>query len=85
MQPNQTLRLQGGLEPLQQEGAAGSLTWSIKPVGAGTELTQRYVVGGYVPAGTVKIAPLVDGVLGEQVGRLMRFLETGAPAAAKPR
>ena len=84
-QPYQTLRLQGGLGPLQEEGVVGSLTWSIKPVSGGAELTQRYVVGGYVRSGAEKLAPLVDRVLAEQLTRLKRFLDTGEAAAAKTR
>lgn len=84
-QPHQTLRLQGGLGPLQEEGAAGSLTWSIKPVAGGAEITQRYVVGGYVRGGMEKLAPLVDRVMAEQLARLKRFLDTGSAGAAKTR
>ena len=84
-QPHQTLRLQGGLGPLQEEGAVGSLTWSIKPVAGGAELTQRYVVGGYIRSGAEKLAPLVDRVLAEQLTRLKRFLDTGDAGAAKTR
>jgi hypothetical protein len=84
-QPHHTLRLQGGLGPLQQEGVVGSLSWSIRPVAGGAEITQRYVVGGYVRSGAEKLAPLVDQVLTEQLTRLKRFLDTGQPAAAKMR
>jgi uncharacterized protein YndB with AHSA1/START domain len=68
--PGKTLRLQGGLGPLQGEGAAGSLTWTLKAVPAGTEISQTYVVGGYIRMGAEKLAPLVDGVMKEQLGRL---------------
>ena len=68
------LRLQGGLGPLQGEGVAGSLTWTLKAVPGGTEITQSYVVGGYVRMGTEKLAPLVDGVMSEQLGRLAAAL-----------
>jgi uncharacterized protein YndB with AHSA1/START domain len=84
-QPNRVLRLQGGLGPLQEEGAVGSLTWAIKPVAGGAELTQRYVVGGYARGGMEKLAPLVDDVLTEQLTRLKRFLDTGNAGAAKTR
>ena len=84
-QPNRILRLQGGLGPLQEEGAAGTLTWSIKPAGSGAEITQRYVVGGYVRSGMEKLAPLVDGVMAEQLTRLKRFLDTGDAGAGKTR
>lgn len=69
-QPGKTLRLQGGLGPLQAEGVSATLTWSLKPVAAGTEVTQTYVVGGYVRGGTEALAPIVDRVLAEQLTRL---------------
>jgi uncharacterized protein YndB with AHSA1/START domain len=72
--PGKMLRLQGGLGPLQGEGAAGSLTWTLKAVPAGTEITQTYVVGGYIRMGAEKLAPLVDGVMKEQLGRLAAAL-----------
>jgi Activator of Hsp90 ATPase homolog 1-like protein len=68
--PNRQLRLVGGLGPLQQEGVAGSLTWTLKPVDGGTEVTQTYVVGGHLQADKATMAPLVGKVLGEQLTRL---------------
>ena len=66
-QPGKTLRLQGALGPLQQEGVAGALTWALKPVAGGTEVTQTYVVGGHVKGGADKFAPVVDRVMAEQL------------------
>lgn len=86
VRPGQLLRAQGGLGPLQSEGVAGTFTWTIKPTAdGGSELTQSYVVGGYVRGGAEKLAPLVDQVLGEQLARLKTFAETGAAPAAKTR
>jgi uncharacterized protein YndB with AHSA1/START domain len=73
-QPGQTLRLQGGLGPLQAEAAIGTLTWALKAVPGGTEVTQSYVVGGYVRGGAEKLAPLVDQVLAEQMARYRSHL-----------
>ena len=70
--PGATLRLQGGLGPLQQEAALGTLTWSLKAVPGGTEVTQSYVVGGYVRGGADKFAPIVDQVLAEQLAGLRK-------------
>ena len=66
-QPGKTLRLRAALGPLQQEGVTGALTWSLEPVGSGTEVTQTYVVGGFVRAGADKLAPIVDRVMAEQL------------------
>ena len=72
--PGAVLRLQGGLGPLQAEGATGTLTWTLKAVAGGTEIVQSYVVGGYVRGGADKLAPVVDKVLAEQLAGLQRRL-----------
>jgi uncharacterized protein YndB with AHSA1/START domain len=77
--PNETLRLVGALGPLQALGAAGSMTFSLTPAGTGTNIAVRYRVGGYASDGMKKWAAPVDGVLGEQVGRLKRLIDGGDP------
>lgn len=74
VQPGRTLRLQGGLGPLQAEGVAGTLTWSLNPVPGGTEIVQTYVVGGYVRGGIQRMAPIVDQVLSQQLSRLAAYI-----------
>lgn len=71
-QPAKLLRLHAALGPLQQEGVAGALTWALKPVAGGTEVTQSYVVGGFVRAGADRLAPIVDRVMAEQLSGLQR-------------
>lgn len=75
-QPGKTLRFIGALGPLQQEAATGTLTWVLKPVAGGTEVTQTYIVGGHVRGGADKLAPLVDMVLAEQLAGLKRHFGT---------
>ena len=77
------LRMAGGLGPLQGMGVAGSMSWQLSAIEGGTKLDLVYVVGGYSSGGFDKIAPAVEYVVGEQAQRLKRFVETGAPAAAK--
>lgn len=85
-QPGKVLRAQGGLGPLQALGVAGSLTWQIKPAaGGGSEIVQRYVVGGYIPGGAEKLAPAVDQVMAAGFQRLVAKIEGGVPGAAKTR
>jgi uncharacterized protein YndB with AHSA1/START domain len=74
-QPGKQLRVQGSLGPLQAEGVTGTLTWALKAVPGGTEVTQNYVVGGYIRSGARGFAAPVDQVLGEQLGGLKAFLE----------
>lgn len=72
------LRLQGGLGPLQGEGVAGSLTFTLTPVPQGTEIVMNYIVGGYLRASDENLAPIVDRVLREQLERLRHRLEARA-------
>jgi uncharacterized protein YndB with AHSA1/START domain len=73
--PGEGLRLRGALGPLQMEGVDGTLAWALKPSEGGTNVTQSYVVGGYIRSGMDNWAPKVDGVLHEQLDRLRRFIE----------
>ena len=74
-QPGSLLRVQGSFGPLQSEGVTGTLTWALKAVPGGTEVTQNYVVGGYIRRGTRGFAAPVDQVLGEQLDGLKAYLE----------
>ena len=68
-----TLRLIGGLGPLQAMPVTGVMTIELKPAGAGTEATLTYAVAG--PGGLVPVAAPVDGVLGPQWARLKASAE----------
>jgi uncharacterized protein YndB with AHSA1/START domain len=79
-QPGKMLRLSAALGPLQAEGASGALTWALKPLPDGqTEISMSYVVGGYVRGGIRPLAPIVDMVMIEQLGRLKAHLDSGQP------
>ena len=77
--PGQGLRLRGALGPLQMEGVDGTLSWTLKPTEGGTNVTQTYVVGGYIRGGMEQWAPRVDRVLDEQLQRLKSFVEGKSP------
>lgn len=79
--PGSGLRLLGALGPLQEMGLQGSMTWEFAAKGDGTLIKLTYAVGGYSADGLAVLAPIVDRVIGEQFGRLVRFLETGFPVA----
>jgi len=70
VRPGRALRLRAAFGPLQSEGVAGAVTWALKPVAGGTEITQSYVVGGYVRGGAETLAAPVDAVMSEALGRL---------------
>ena len=59
------------------------MSFSLKGGNEGTDLTVTYAVGGYAREGFDNLSKAVDGVLGEQVARLHRLIETGAPDSAK--
>lgn len=81
--PGRALRLRGGLGPLQAMGIEGALSFSLKGGNDATDLTVTYAVGGYAKEGFDNLSKAVDGVLGEQVARLHRLIETGAPDSAR--
>ena len=81
IQPGKTLRLSGALGPLQQFGIAASLTWQIEPLANGSRLTMTYNAGGFADRPMADWAPQVDEMLGAQVQRLTRLINTGAPDA----
>lgn len=77
--PGQKLTLFGALGPLQSSGAAGHMTFGLAEKDGKTTLIVTYDVGGYMKGGLDKIAAPVDGVIGQQVARLKRQVETGKP------
>lgn len=82
-EPPVTLRLAGALGPLQELALTGTMTWALAPVGDGCDVTVTYRLAGHAEgeSGLAEWAPLVDRVLGEQVERLRRYVETGSPEA----
>lgn len=80
--PETSLRMSGGLGPLGLMGAAGNMTWDFEDAEAGTRVRMTYAVGGYMASGMDRMAPAVDRVLGEALGRLKAYIETGNPEPA---
>ena len=68
--PEKTLRLTGGLGPLQGIGATGALTFTLRSASpTATTVIAEYSVVGYSPQGLSSIAGAVDQVLREQLQR----------------
>ena len=86
--PQQLLRLDAALGPLQEFALNGVLTFRIDSGDDGaTTLTLEYRVNGASASGLDQFAPSVDGVLDQQFARLVRFVANGnpdAPDAAPP-
>ena len=78
--PGKMVVFDGMLGPLLFSGGAGHLVWKLTEKAGHTTLAQTYYVGGYFPGGFDKIAPAVDGVLTDQIGRLKAYVETGKPS-----
>lgn len=77
--PGQTLRVDAPLGPLQEEGVAAALTFSLKATpDGGTEVVETFNVGGARPE-IVGFAAGIDGVVGGQLVRLKALVETGKP------
>ena len=89
VRPPKTLRLRGALGPLQPLAVVGSMAFDLEAMDATSEtsesgnkhtrLAYRYVVNG--PQLRDWAEP-VDRVMGEQLARLRRHVETGKPTAA---
>ncbi|NCT69248.1 MAG: hypothetical protein GXC76_16590 [Rhodanobacteraceae bacterium] len=88
--PDRLLRLDAALGPLQEFALKGILSFWIKPGAdaASSELEVEYRVNGAADSALDGFAPQVDAVLGAQVARLVRYVDTGSadeppqPAAA---
>jgi hypothetical protein len=74
--PVKALRLRGALGPAQGLGVEGALTWTVKAGVNGTDISVSYAVGGYAKDGFDGASKGADRVLGEQIERLRKFIET---------
>ncbi len=74
-----TLRVAGGLGPLQQMGVSGVLTFTVAPLPNGAKISMTYRVSGDPSLNLEAIAAPVDNVLMEQFGRLSRYTASGSP------
>lgn len=67
--PGKTLRLVGGLGPLQSLGMNGTMTISFSD----GKVNLDYIVGGYPTTDFTQLAPIVDGVLQQQLASFAAF------------
>jgi uncharacterized protein YndB with AHSA1/START domain len=73
--PGKTLRLLGGLGPLQGMGLNGAMEFRLSAAkDGGTRIVLHYRAGGYTPDDLSKFAALVDKVQGLQLGGLADYL-----------
>lgn len=72
--PGAEIRFDGALGPLQTMAVQGRMTWGVEATDAGSRVTFTYRVFGHPEGGLTGIAPAVDGVIGEQLQRLVERL-----------
>jgi hypothetical protein len=72
--PGKEVRFDGALGPLQSMAAQGRMIWKVDPAPDGSTITFTYMVSGSLEGGFAPIAPAVDGVLQQQIGRLVEML-----------
>jgi len=72
--PESELRFDGALGPLQTMAAQGRMIWKIRVIEEGSQISFTYHVFGHPEGGLSAIAPAVDGVIGEQLQRLVERL-----------
>ena len=76
--PNNEVKMIGGLGPLQMMGINGGMSWKFEAIDAThTKIIFHYQVSGYVNGGLTKLAPIVDKVQRIQLTRLSNLLNTG--------
>jgi uncharacterized protein YndB with AHSA1/START domain len=73
------LRIDGALGPLQALAVKAVLTFAVAEKEGGTTLQLTYRVSGNEAAGLQELAGPVDGVLAEQLKRLVSYAESGTP------
>lgn len=75
-EPGSSLRMRGGLGPLQAMAVAGAMTFALEANDTGTRITLTYVAGGYSPAegGLGSLAEVVDSVVGGQLQGLANYI-----------
>jgi uncharacterized protein YndB with AHSA1/START domain len=81
--PGKTLRLLGGLGPLQGMGLSGAMEFRLSPGrDGGTRIVLHYRAGGYTPDDLSKFVAVVDKVQGVQLGGLADYLRRREPPKA---
>ena len=74
--PHNTLRMTGGLGPLQQMGMHGALDWKFSDDDGQTTVTLTYSVSGIRAEGFSDLAPIVARVQGMQLAALFNYLQS---------
>src|ERR1700688_3449176 len=69
-------RAAAGVVGVGADGAVdGVMTWSVKSVADGTDVTFTYSIGGYAKDGFDELSKMTDHVLGEQMQRFKKSVD----------
>ncbi len=84
LEPGKTLRLLGGLGPLQGMGLSGAMEFRLSPAPqGGTRIVLYYRAGGYAPQDLGQLVPVIDRVQAQQLGGLAEHLRKRAAQAGR--
>jgi len=76
---NSKVVMTGGLGPLKELGLSGNMIWTLVSADeTGTTINWKYHVYGNSETDIPALATAVDGVLAEQIGRLVEKLNPGS-------
>jgi hypothetical protein len=73
VEPGKRIVMTGSLGPLLYQATSGVMDVQVERIAGGSKVTLDYRVAGFAEGGAQKLAPLVDGVLAEQMRRYRAF------------
>src|SRR5258708_30427805 len=73
--PGKILRLRGALGPFHGLALAGVMTWSVKSVADGTDVSFTYSIGGYARDGLDELSTITDLSLDEPMTPLKKLVD----------
>ena len=73
VEPGKRAVLSGSLGPLLYLATSGVMDVQFERIAGGTKVTMDYKAAGFAEGGADKLAPIVDGVLADQMRRYRQF------------
>lgn len=83
IEPGKRVVLTGSLGPLLFQSTAGVMDVQVERIAGGSKVTLDYRAAGFAEGGADKLAPVVDGVLADQMRRY-RLYARAKPSELKP-
>lgn len=83
IEPGKRVVLTGSLGPLLFQATAGVMDVQVERIAGGSKVTLDYRAAGFAEGGADKLAPVVDGVLADQMRRY-RLYARAKPSELKP-